>query len=163
MIQHTAQRKSLLLCNETLYYSDVFASFKHSIELFQIQCYRKRFICKTINKWWSYASNSFRVGILRNMDNLPIIWVEQVRFEKGNLYERNVDKIDNLRYVPEGNMTACGTDYITKDWVSRSYLLAYSLACYYSPLFLIIYSYWFIVQVSEIIICTSDIEVIYLM
>lgn len=52
------------------------------------------------------------------------------------------------RYVPEGNMTACGTDYITKDWVSRSYILAYSLACYYAPLFLIIYSYWFIVQVS---------------
>ncbi|KAG4079252.1 hypothetical protein HA402_006975 [Bradysia odoriphaga] len=50
------------------------------------------------------------------------------------------------RYVPEGNMTACGTDYITKDWFSRSYILTYSLACYYSPLFLIIYSYWFIVQ-----------------
>lgn len=53
------------------------------------------------------------------------------------------------RYVPEGNMTACGTDYITKDWVSRSYILAYSVACYYSPLFLIIYSYWFIVQVCD--------------
>lgn len=51
------------------------------------------------------------------------------------------------RYVPEGNMTACGTDYITKDWFSRSYILFYSLACYYAPLFLIIYSYWFIVQV----------------
>ncbi len=53
------------------------------------------------------------------------------------------------RYVPEGNMTACGTDYITKDWFSRSYILAYSVACYYSPLFLIIYSYWFIVQVCK--------------
>jgi len=50
------------------------------------------------------------------------------------------------RYVPEGNMTACGTDYLTKDWVSRSYILTYSMACYFSPLFLIIYSYWFIVQ-----------------
>lgn len=49
------------------------------------------------------------------------------------------------RYVPEGNMTACGTDYITKDWFSRSYILAYSVACYFMPLFLIIYSYWFII------------------
>lgn len=53
------------------------------------------------------------------------------------------------RYVPEGNMTACGTDYITKDWVSRSYILAYSVACYYAPFFLIVYSYWFIVQVCS--------------
>lgn len=41
-------------------------------------------------------------------------------------------------------MTACGTDYLTKDWVSRSYILAYSVACYFVPLFLICYSYWFI-------------------
>nr|APY20523.1 long wavelength sensitive opsin [Chrysis viridula] len=50
------------------------------------------------------------------------------------------------RYVPEGNMTACGTDYLSKDWLSRSYILAYSCACYYLPLFLIIYSYFFIIQ-----------------
>ncbi|KAJ4429000.1 hypothetical protein ANN_25996 [Periplaneta americana] len=50
------------------------------------------------------------------------------------------------RYVPEGNMTACGTDYLTKDWVSRSYILIYSVFVYYLPLFTIIYSYWFIVQ-----------------
>lgn len=51
------------------------------------------------------------------------------------------------RYVPEGNMTACGTDYLTKDWFSRSYILVYSVFVYYLPLFMIIYSYWFIVQV----------------
>lgn len=51
------------------------------------------------------------------------------------------------RYVPEGNMTACGTDYLTKDWFSRSYILIYSVFCYYMPLLLIIYSYFFIVQV----------------
>ncbi|KYN32702.1 Rhodopsin [Trachymyrmex septentrionalis] len=28
------------------------------------------------------------------------------------------------RYVPEGNMTACGIDYLTKDWSSKSYILA---------------------------------------
>ncbi|KAG8034822.1 hypothetical protein G9C98_007898 [Cotesia typhae] len=50
------------------------------------------------------------------------------------------------RYVPEGNMTACGTDYITKDWFSRSYILAYSVFVYYLPLFLIIYSYYFIIS-----------------
>nr|APY20503.1 long wavelength sensitive opsin [Hypocaccus fitchi] len=50
------------------------------------------------------------------------------------------------RYVPEGNMTACGTDYLTKDWLSRSYILVYSCFVYFLPLFVIIYSYWFIVQ-----------------
>nr|BAQ54858.1 opsin, long-wavelength sensitive type [Anax parthenope] len=50
------------------------------------------------------------------------------------------------RYVPEGNMTACGTDYLTKDWFHKSYILVYSIFCYYAPLFMIIYSYFFIVQ-----------------
>lgn len=53
-----------------------------------------------------------------------------------------------IRYVPEGNMTACGTDYLTKDWSSRSYILVYSVFVYYIPLFTIIYSYYFIVSVS---------------
>lgn len=52
------------------------------------------------------------------------------------------------RYVPEGNMTACGTDYLTRDILSRSYIVAYSVFVYFAPLLLIIYSYWFIVQVS---------------
>ncbi|CAH0722549.1 unnamed protein product, partial [Brenthis ino] len=50
------------------------------------------------------------------------------------------------RYVPEGNMTACGTDYFDKSWSNRTYIMLYSVACYYLPLFLIIYSYFFIVQ-----------------
>ena len=54
------------------------------------------------------------------------------------------------RYVPEGNMTACGTDYLNKDWFSRSYLLVYGFFVYFLPLFIIVYSYWFIVKaVSE--------------
>nr|BAQ54860.1 opsin, long-wavelength sensitive type [Anax parthenope] len=50
------------------------------------------------------------------------------------------------RYVPEGNMTACGTDYLTKDWVQKSYILVYSVFCYWTPLLTIIYSYFFIVK-----------------
>nr|APY20596.1 long wavelength sensitive opsin [Cryptolestes ferrugineus] len=50
------------------------------------------------------------------------------------------------RYVPEGNMTACGTDYLNKDWFSRSYILVYSFFVYFLPLFIIIYSYFYIVQ-----------------
>nr|APY20638.1 long wavelength sensitive opsin [Octodonta nipae] len=50
------------------------------------------------------------------------------------------------RYVPEGNMTACGTDYLSKDLLSRSYLVAYGIFVYFVPLFTIIYSYFFIVQ-----------------
>lgn len=58
------------------------------------------------------------------------------------------NNIHIFRYVPEGNMTACGTDYLNKDWISRSYILVYSIFVYYMPLFTIIYSYYFIVSVS---------------
>jgi r-opsin len=50
------------------------------------------------------------------------------------------------RYVPEGNMTACGTDYLSQDNLSRSYLVAYGIFVYFLPLFTIIYSYFFILQ-----------------
>ncbi|KAB5384853.1 rhodopsin [Bacteroides fragilis] len=54
------------------------------------------------------------------------------------------------KYVPEGNMTACGTDYLSRDWGSRSYILVYAIFVYYIPLFMIIYSYYFILKaVSE--------------
>jgi len=50
------------------------------------------------------------------------------------------------RYVPEGNMTACGTDYLSHDWGTRSYILIYALFVYWTPLFMIIYSYFFILR-----------------
>ncbi|XP_076678586.1 long wavelength sensitive opsin 1 [Andrena cerasifolii] len=50
------------------------------------------------------------------------------------------------RYVPEGNLTACGTDYFSQDILSVSYLVLYGTWVYFAPLFLIIYSYWFIIQ-----------------
>lgn len=43
-------------------------------------------------------------------------------------------------------MTACGTDYLNKDMFSRSYIVIYSIFVYFTPLFLIIYSYFFIIQ-----------------
>ncbi|XP_042221440.1 rhodopsin-like [Homarus americanus] len=50
------------------------------------------------------------------------------------------------RYVPEGNMTACGTDYLNETALSRSYLYVYSVFVYFIPLFVTIYSYFFIVK-----------------
>jgi r-opsin len=50
------------------------------------------------------------------------------------------------RYVPEGNMTACGTDYLRHDWGNRSYIFAYAFFVYFTPLFTIVYSYFFILQ-----------------
>nr|QWV42671.1 long wavelength sensitive opsin 2 [Nedyus quadrimaculatus] len=50
------------------------------------------------------------------------------------------------RYIPEGNMTACGLDYLNKDWHSASYVVVYATFVYLTPLLTIIYSYWFIVQ-----------------
>lgn len=42
--------------------------------------------------------------------------------------------------------TACGTDYLSKDWLSRSYIVVYSFFVYFLPLFTIIYSYYFILK-----------------
>lgn len=50
------------------------------------------------------------------------------------------------RYVPEGNMTACGTDYLSKDWWSRSYIIVYAMFVYFLPLLMIIFSYYFILK-----------------
>ncbi|CAH0388171.1 unnamed protein product [Bemisia tabaci] len=50
------------------------------------------------------------------------------------------------RYVPEGNMTACGTDYFSKDWNSISYLICYASCVYMTPLLTIIWAYYHIVK-----------------
>nr|QWV42630.1 long wavelength sensitive opsin [Anaspis rufa] len=73
------------------------------------------------------------------MLRILIIWAMSVGWTIAPLFGWN-------RYVPEGNMTACGTDYLTKDWLSRSYIIVYGTFVYFTPLFIIIYSYWFIVQ-----------------
>lgn len=72
-----------------------------------------------------------------------------------NRYEFNMQIMYNgcnnkliVRYVPEGNMTACGTDYLNKEMLSKSYIIVYGCFVYFLPLFTIIYSYWFIVQVK---------------
>ncbi|KAM7362753.1 rhodopsin 6 [Cochliomyia hominivorax] len=54
------------------------------------------------------------------------------------------------RYVPEGNMTACGTDYFAKDWYNRSYIIVYSVWVYFTPLLTIIFSYWHIMKAVRI-------------
>lgn len=43
-------------------------------------------------------------------------------------------------------LTACGTDYLSKDWLSRSYILVYSFFVYFFPLGMIIYSYYYILN-----------------
>ncbi|CAG0917553.1 unnamed protein product [Notodromas monacha] len=50
------------------------------------------------------------------------------------------------RYVPEGNMTVCGTDSMSEDWVSRSYVIAYAVWVYFLPLLTILYCYFQIVK-----------------
>ncbi|XP_068623750.1 opsin-1-like [Battus philenor] len=67
------------------------------------------------------------------------VWVASLAWTLAPLFGWN-------RYVPEGNMTACGTDYLTKDWFNRSYIMVYGFFVYFTPLLLIIYSYYFIVK-----------------
>ncbi|UYV64266.1 OPN4 [Cordylochernes scorpioides] len=50
------------------------------------------------------------------------------------------------RYVPEGNMTSCTVDYLTQEWWSKSYVIVYALAVYFTPLFTMAYCYWHIVR-----------------
>jgi len=50
------------------------------------------------------------------------------------------------RYVPEGNMTSCTIDYLTKDFPSASYVVIYGIAVYFVPLLTLIYNYTFIVK-----------------
>lgn len=45
------------------------------------------------------------------------------------------------RYVPEGNLTACGTDYLTDSTLSHSYLYVYGSWVYFIPLLITIGAY----------------------
>nr|AAT91645.1 long wavelength-sensitive rhodopsin [Apodemia mormo] len=50
------------------------------------------------------------------------------------------------KYAPEGNMTACGTNSLDQALDNVLYIWLYSVACYFLPLGLICYSYFFILQ-----------------
>jgi len=45
------------------------------------------------------------------------------------------------RYVPEGNLTACGTDYLSEDFLSQSYLWALAFGSWFLPLVYIVFAY----------------------
>jgi r-opsin len=70
---------------------------------------------------------------------LAIVWILSVLWTAAPFFGWN-------RYVPEGNLTACGTDYLTQTWLSRSYIIIYSVWVYWLPLFMIIYSYFYILK-----------------
>jgi r-opsin len=73
------------------------------------------------------------------MTKIALIWAFALAWTVAPLFGWN-------RYVPEGNMTACGTDYLSHDWSSRSYILIYAIFVYWTPLLTIVYSYFFILQ-----------------
>ncbi|XP_037290481.2 ocellar opsin [Rhipicephalus microplus] len=50
------------------------------------------------------------------------------------------------RYVPEGNMTSCTVDYLTKTLLSASYVVTYAVAAYWTPLFINVFCYSKIVR-----------------
>ncbi|XP_074598200.1 lateral eye opsin-like [Brevipalpus obovatus] len=49
------------------------------------------------------------------------------------------------RYVPEGNMTSCTVDYLSKDFKTASYLVVYAIFVYFIPLITLVYHYSYIV------------------
>ncbi|RWS14076.1 ocellar opsin-like protein [Dinothrombium tinctorium] len=50
------------------------------------------------------------------------------------------------RYIPEGNMTSCTIDFLSKDFKTASYTIVYAIFVYFVPLSIMIYSYFFIVR-----------------
>ncbi|XP_052868840.1 rhodopsin-like [Anopheles cruzii] len=75
-----------------------------------------------------------------SVGRILLVWANSLVWTLAPLFGWN-------RYVPEGNMSACGTDYLSKDWISVSYIYAYSAFVYWLPLFLIIYYYTYILKV----------------
>jgi r-opsin len=73
------------------------------------------------------------------MTKIALIWILSLVWTGAPFFGWN-------RYVPEGNMTACGTDYLNQDWNTRSYILAYGIFVYFVPLFTIIFCYFFILK-----------------
>ncbi|KAK7583660.1 hypothetical protein V9T40_004623 [Parthenolecanium corni] len=73
------------------------------------------------------------------MIRIGFIWLQGLAWTLAPMFGWN-------RYVPEGNMTACGTDYLTQTWNSRSYIMAYSVFVYFLPLLTIIWAYSHIVK-----------------
>lgn len=74
-------------------------------------------------------------------------------FQKGMLHTNNKKSTKKFNIFVSilsfsSNMTACGTDYLSQDLKSRSYIMVYSFFVYTAPLLLIIYSYFYIVQVN---------------
>ncbi|XP_076061479.1 rhodopsin-like [Oratosquilla oratoria] len=49
-------------------------------------------------------------------------------------------------YVPEGNMTVCGFNYLSLDLMNTSYLWAFISFSYFGTLVFLTYCYWFIVS-----------------
>jgi len=49
-------------------------------------------------------------------------------------------------YIPEGILTSCTIDYLSKDFNARSYGIFCCIACYVFPLAVIVYAYVFIVK-----------------
>jgi len=49
-------------------------------------------------------------------------------------------------YMPEGILTSCTTDYLSKDFNNRSYGIFICVWCYIIPLAAILYSYFFIIK-----------------
>ncbi|XP_064084705.1 rhodopsin-like [Macrobrachium nipponense] len=75
----------------------------------------------------------------RALLNILFIWIQ-------TLFWCILPFFGYCRYVPEGNMTACGTDYLTDDLWYHLYLWLYTIDCYLLPLFMIIYCYAFILK-----------------
>lgn len=69
-----------------------------------------------------------------------IIWIICILWALAPMFGWN-------KYLPEGNMTACGLNYLSHSWNNRSYIILLALFAYWTPLLMIIYSYFFILKV----------------
>lgn len=80
-----------------------------------------------------------RLTVKKALGQVLFIWIYSVAWTIAPFFGWS-------RYVPEGNMTSCTIDYLSKDLKTASYTVVYAVFVYFIPLFTLIYHYWYIVS-----------------
>ncbi|ETN59672.1 opsin-1 [Anopheles darlingi] len=107
-------------------------------------------IVNSYHETWIFGALMCEIyGMFGSLSGCVSIWsMTMIAYDRYNVIVKGLSgkPLTYAGYVPEGNMSACGTDYLSKDWISVSYIYAYSVFVYWLPLFLIIYCYTYILQ-----------------
>jgi len=103
-------------------------------------------LCGTVSIWTMICITMDRYNVIVKgisgkpltsggaMIRIALVWVVSFLWTVAPFFGWN-------RYVPEGNLTACGTDYLSEGMLSQSYLYVFGAFSWLVPLFIIIAAY----------------------